>query len=196
MALNANPNLDNPVRLAPSQALTCSQNHSYGPEQSAFDGGLMDKFVQFTTGSSCTQSTTPDRSSYGPTGIVMDYYDGNTVTAMWNYAQHFSLNDYSRTTRSSWTFHAGRAETWISGQTQRHGPARRHERQRRERHDDRRHRAVLRPVQQLRRRGSQRRRQPRRRDRVDDRQEHRRPHEHGRRSPRGAGSRAARTSGN
>ena len=25
----------------------------------------------------------------------MGYYDGNTVTAMWNYAQHFALNDNS-----------------------------------------------------------------------------------------------------
>ena len=25
----------------------------------------------------------------------MDYYDGNTVTALWNYAQHFSMSDNS-----------------------------------------------------------------------------------------------------
>ncbi len=93
--LTHNPNLDNPTRLAPSQALTCSQNHSYAPEEAAFDQGAMDKFVQNTTGSGCTQSTTPDRSNYGPTGIVMDYYDGNTVTGMWNYAQHFALSDNS-----------------------------------------------------------------------------------------------------
>ena len=29
------------------------------------------------------------------TGIVMGYYDGNTVTALWNYAQHFSMSDNS-----------------------------------------------------------------------------------------------------
>jgi len=91
--LQANPNADNPQRLAPSQALTCDQNHSYTPEQSAFDGGLMDKFVQSTTGGGCTQSNTPDSGSYGPNGIVMDYYDGNTVTGLWNLAQHFTLND-------------------------------------------------------------------------------------------------------
>ena len=28
-------------------------------------------------------------------GTVMDYYDGNTVTALWNYAQNFALNDNS-----------------------------------------------------------------------------------------------------
>src|SRR5262249_24126280 len=28
-----------------------------------------------------------------PPGIVMDYYDGNTVTALWNYAQNYSMSD-------------------------------------------------------------------------------------------------------
>src|SRR5580704_8151546 len=91
--LTAHPNLNLPQRLGPSQAVTCDQNHGYTAEQSAFDSGLMDKFVQDTTGSGCTQTTYPDSSSYGPNGIVMDYYDGNTVTALWNYAQHFVLND-------------------------------------------------------------------------------------------------------
>ena len=27
------------------------------------------------------------------TGLVMGYYDGNTVTALWNYAQHFAMSD-------------------------------------------------------------------------------------------------------
>jgi phospholipase C len=91
--LTNNPNLDNPERLAPSQALTCDMNHGYSNEQEADDGGLMDHFVQDTTGTGCTQSTTLDKSSYGPNGIVMDYYDGNTVTGLWNLAQHYALND-------------------------------------------------------------------------------------------------------
>ena len=82
--LTDNPNLANPTRLDRSQALTCDQNHSYNAEQLAFDHGLMDQFVQSTSGGSCTDKTT-----------VMDYYDGNTVTALWNYAQHFSMNDNS-----------------------------------------------------------------------------------------------------
>jgi phospholipase C len=97
--LTNNPNEYQPQRLDPSQALTCDQNHGYAAEQEAFDGGLMDKFVQKTTGSGCTQSTTLDSSSYGPAGIVMDYYDGNTVTGLWNLAQHFSLNDNSYSTQ-------------------------------------------------------------------------------------------------
>lgn len=82
--LNYNPNLTNPKRLSPSQAVTCDQDHTYTDEQKAFDHGLMDKFVESVSGGSCT-----DKS------IVMDYYDGNTVTALWNYAQHFALNDNS-----------------------------------------------------------------------------------------------------
>jgi phospholipase C len=87
--LTANPNSANPMRLDRSQALTCDQNHDYTPEQQAFDHGLMDKFVQFTNNESCSP---PDVSV---PGLVMDYYDGNTVTGLWNYAQHYALSDYS-----------------------------------------------------------------------------------------------------
>ncbi len=82
--LTANPNLDNPRRLDRSEAVTCSQDHGYAHEQEAFDHGLMDEFVQHTAGGGCTDKT-----------LVMDYYDGNTVTGLWNYAQHFSLSDNS-----------------------------------------------------------------------------------------------------
>jgi phospholipase C len=85
-----NPNSHAPIRLSRAQNYTCDQDHDYTPEQQAFDGGLMDKFVQFTGvgGPGC-----PD---YGfGTGLVMGYYDGNTVTALWNYAQHFAMNDNS-----------------------------------------------------------------------------------------------------
>ncbi len=97
--LTANPNLNLPQRLGPDQAVTCDQNHGYTSEQQAFDSGLMDRFVQDTTGGGCTQTTFPNQGSYGPNGIVMDYYDGNTVTAMWNYAQHYVLNDNSYNTQ-------------------------------------------------------------------------------------------------
>jgi phospholipase C len=81
-----NPNSFPPQRLDRSEAVTCSQNHGYGAEQNAFDGGLMDKFPEFTAGGSC-----------GPRGksIVMDYYDGNTVTGLWNLAQNFAMSDNS-----------------------------------------------------------------------------------------------------
>jgi phospholipase C len=82
--LNHNPNAANPQRLDRSQAVTCDQDHSYKDEQRAVDGGLMDKFVQTVAGGGCA-----DKS------IVMDYYDGNTVTALWNYAQRFAMSDNS-----------------------------------------------------------------------------------------------------
>ncbi len=82
--LTANLNLANPQRLDPSQAMTCDMNHGYSAEQKAANGGLMNMFVQNTSGGGCT-----DKS------LVMDYYDGNTVTALWNYAQHFAMSDNS-----------------------------------------------------------------------------------------------------
>ncbi|MBV8905124.1 MAG: phospholipase [Acidobacteriia bacterium] len=86
--LTNNPNSHNPIRLTRAQAVTCDQNHSYMSEQQAFDGGLMDKFVQFT-GSS---SSSCDIMGYG-NNVVMAYYDGNTVTALWNYAQNYAMSD-------------------------------------------------------------------------------------------------------
>jgi phospholipase C len=82
-----------PVRLDPSQNYTCDQNHDYTPEQQAFDSGLMDKFPEFTA-TPCSAATWPDVSTLGA-GIVMGYYDGNTVTGLWNYAQNFAMNDNS-----------------------------------------------------------------------------------------------------
>jgi len=80
-----------PFRFDPSQNYTCDQNHNYTPEQQAFDSGLLDTFPEFT-GTPCPSATYPDVSSLGA-GVVMGYYDGNTVTGLWNYAQHFALSD-------------------------------------------------------------------------------------------------------
>ena len=85
--LTANPNGVNPQRLGSANILTCDQNHDYTPEQQALDGGLMDKFPVYTQVESCSP---PDTT---PPGLVMDYYDGNTVTALWNYAQRFAMSD-------------------------------------------------------------------------------------------------------
>ena len=87
--LKNNPNEYAPKRLGQSQVLTCDQNHSYGPEQYSYDGGKADQFVQNTETSKCSGNL------FGEPGLSMDYYDGNTVTALWNYAQHYSLNDHS-----------------------------------------------------------------------------------------------------
>src|SRR6266568_2789380 len=81
--LTNNPNKANPFRIPPSVPVTCDEDHNYNDEQAAFDGGLMDKFVEKLT---CNDP------KIGPNS-VMGYYDGNTVTALWNYAQHFAMSD-------------------------------------------------------------------------------------------------------
>jgi phospholipase C len=93
LAAPNNPNSVQPFRLSHAQAQTCDQDHGYTDEQKAFDGGLMDKFVE-TVGrgaGSCADY------GYGK-GLVMGYYDGNTVTALWNYAQAFAMSDNSYST--------------------------------------------------------------------------------------------------
>jgi phospholipase C len=88
--LTDNPNEYNPQRLTPSEALTESNNHSDVPEQKADDNNKQDAFVQNT------EASTPSNgcgAEYCPPGIVMDYYDGNTVTALWNYAQNYAMSD-------------------------------------------------------------------------------------------------------
>jgi phospholipase C len=81
--LTANPNLANPYRLDRADIFTCDQLHDYALEQKAFDGGRMDQFVQWTG--------TPDPSCQKTQ--VMGYFDGNTVTALWEYAQHYAMSD-------------------------------------------------------------------------------------------------------
>src|SRR4051812_7907381 len=86
--LTNNPNLYPPKRLTPAQAVTCDQNHGYSAEQQAVDGGKMDLFVQKTSTDTCT-------GQFGAPGLAMDYFDGNTVTGLWNYAQNYSMSDNS-----------------------------------------------------------------------------------------------------
>jgi len=85
----------NPFRLSRAQAATADQDHDYGPEQAAFHGGAMDLFPKYT-GAGETLPGAP--AAEDGAGQVMGYYDGNTVTALWNYAQWFALNDNSYNT--------------------------------------------------------------------------------------------------
>jgi phospholipase C len=101
--LTHNPNLNpanqagatNPFRLSPSQASTADQDHDYTPEQQAFDGGVMDLFPEFTGAGGTAAGGTGSPAVFNTTGLALGYYDGNTVTALWNYAQHFAINDNS-----------------------------------------------------------------------------------------------------
>lgn len=75
--------------------MTADQNHDYTPEHEAFDRGALDLFPAFVG--------TPGPP---PTGIPifdtprlnLGYFDGNSVTAMWNYAQNFAMSDNSYST--------------------------------------------------------------------------------------------------
>jgi phospholipase C len=109
--LSNNPNLNpangagatNPFRLDRSQPVTADENHDYTAEQRVFHAGLMDLFP-VSVGSPATN-----------TALNLGYYDGNTVTALWNYAQHFAMSDNSYST----TFGPSTpgAVNLISGQT-------------------------------------------------------------------------------
>jgi phospholipase C len=108
--LTHNPNAVQPMRLGgPGQQVTCDQDHAYQAEQSAFNGGAMDRFVEHTEGDPCPPP------AFNAPGLVMGYYDGNTVTALWTYAQRYSLSDnfYNTTFGPSTPGHIN----LVSGQT-------------------------------------------------------------------------------
>ncbi len=100
--ISANPNSALPQRLdstptgnnggAPGGQLTCDMDHNYSDEQTAFDGGQMNLFVQSV---GTATGTAPGTTNACQASVVMDYYDGNTVTGMWNYAQHYAMSDNS-----------------------------------------------------------------------------------------------------
>ncbi|MBA3721768.1 MAG: alkaline phosphatase family protein [Parachlamydiaceae bacterium] len=98
--LTANENKVNPFRLGRDQAATCNPSHSYTSIQKCAHAGLMDKFVE--NDATCGN-------------IVMGYYDGNTVTALWNYAQRFAMSDNFHSTTFSPS--SPGAINLISGQT-------------------------------------------------------------------------------
>jgi phospholipase C len=98
--LSNNPNLNpangsgasNPFRLDRSQAVTRDQGHGYKQEQQAFGAGVMDLFP-----ASVGKADIPPAGGgiLNTTGLNLGYFDGNTVTALWNYAQHFAMSDNS-----------------------------------------------------------------------------------------------------
>ncbi len=100
--LTTNPNKTNtangddaaaPFRLDRTQAASADQNHGYTAEQAAYDHGKMDLFPANTG-----KASQGGAGSFGTKGQVMGYYDGNTVTALWNYAQTYAMNDNSFST--------------------------------------------------------------------------------------------------
>ncbi len=87
--LSRNPNSVAPFRFDRTRAATCDQDHEYTDEQLAYHGGLLDGFVRHDA----EAATTHDGKTECQADDVMGYFDGNTVTALWNYAQHFALSD-------------------------------------------------------------------------------------------------------
>jgi len=99
--LTNNPNFTNtengadaaePFRLDRTQANTADQNHAYTAEQQAYNGGKADLFPKFTG-----KGTPGGVGAFATQGQVMGYFDGNTVTALWHYAQHFAMSDNAYT---------------------------------------------------------------------------------------------------
>src|SRR5216684_9148238 len=101
--LNNNPNLNplngtgatNPFRLDRNQAVTADQNHDYMAEQQAYDMGALDLFPLFAGSAG---PPPPGSGITSTNGLALGYFDGNTVTALWNYAQHFAMSDNSFST--------------------------------------------------------------------------------------------------
>ena len=107
-----------PYRQAPAQAWTGSQSHDYTAEQTAFNLGNMDLFplsVGAADSSAELASGGPFKALNATKALTMAYYDGNTVTGLWNYAQHYAMSD------NSWSSTFGPstqgALNLISGQT-------------------------------------------------------------------------------
>ena len=102
--LDNNPNLNplngagaaNPFRLDRTQADTADQSHNYTFEQQAFDNGKNDLFP-LDVGKGGTGGGVAGSGTFATKGQVMGYFDGNTVTALWNYAQNFAMSDNAYT---------------------------------------------------------------------------------------------------
>jgi phospholipase C len=110
-AANTASMASNPFRLDRTQANTASQSHNYSNEQKAYDGGKNDLFP-LDVG---TAGIFAGAGAFGSKAQTMGYFDGNTVTAFWNYAQHFAMSD------NAWTDNFGPSTPGLlnmfSGQT-------------------------------------------------------------------------------
>jgi Phospholipase C len=99
--LTHNPNLApingrgaaNPFRLDRSQAATADQDHDYTAEQMAFHDGRMDRFPLSVGRATPPPPGHPGHSPFHTDAQTLGYYDGNTVTALWNYAQRYAISD-------------------------------------------------------------------------------------------------------
>jgi phospholipase C len=77
-----------PFRLDRELESTCDNDNHYKDEQTAYNLGAINLFPATTSGT----GTSPTGAPCTP-DLSMGYYDGNTVTALWNYAQYFAMSD-------------------------------------------------------------------------------------------------------
>jgi len=84
----------NPFRLDRTQAATMDQDHDYAAEQQAFNGGRMDLFPASVGHADRPPVVGTYPGVLATSGLTMGYFDGNTVTAYWNYAQHYAMSDH------------------------------------------------------------------------------------------------------
>ncbi len=107
--LKNNSNKNNPFRFDRSDSnivAICDNDHEYSAIQESYNGGIINKFVS-PVKHDANKNCKPDQS--------MGYFDGNTVAALWNYAQHFAISDNSYSTNFGASL-AGHINL-ISGQT-------------------------------------------------------------------------------
>ncbi len=91
--LQHNPNESNPFRIARLDSYTCDQDHDYTAEQRARNGGLMDQYIRYGAEGPGNDRQFCHQNENGDWDTDMGYFDGNTVTALWNYAQYFALSN-------------------------------------------------------------------------------------------------------
>ena len=91
--LTHNPNGVNPFRIDRAQAYTCDQDHEYTDEQRARNGGLLNRYPEFGGGGPSNDRQYCAQDAQGRYVTDMGYFDGNTVTALWMYAQHFAMRE-------------------------------------------------------------------------------------------------------
>lgn len=84
----------NPFRLTRTQAATADQSHDYEAEQQAFNHGKMDLFPKSVGHPDGPRVPGEHPGVLATSGLTMGYFDGNTVTAYWNYAQRYAMSDH------------------------------------------------------------------------------------------------------
>lgn len=86
--LRHNPNLSNPYRMAPHEP-TCDLGYGVYAQKHSYNDGRNNMFIwkDYDTSSGINDDGCFPQS-------VMGYYDGNAVTGLWNYAQHYAMADH------------------------------------------------------------------------------------------------------